>query len=169
MPETHFATALREWRNANGHDQQTVADALGISRKTYGYFEGGRWRVPEREQAFILAKLLGFDAKVGALFAEHYGLELPAPAPATQIAAAPVAAVALPAPDPYAANDGIARSIVEATLYSVAERLELTPPVVRAVASAVLSRLVAERVSAVRAAQVVTELEAEIQARRTPA
>jgi transcriptional regulator with XRE-family HTH domain len=169
MPETHFATALREWRNANGHDQQTVADVLGISRKTYGYFEGGRWNVPERERAYVLTKLLGFDANVGALFAQHYDLELPAPAPATPVAAAPVAAVALPAPDPYAANDSIARSIVEATLYSVAERLELTPRVVRAVASAVLARLVAERVSAVRAAHVVTELEAEIEARRTPA
>jgi transcriptional regulator with XRE-family HTH domain len=79
MPEPHFAKALREWRTAKGHDQQTVADVIGISRKTYGYFEAGRWRVPDRERAYILTKLLGFDAKVGALFAQHYDLELRIP------------------------------------------------------------------------------------------
>jgi hypothetical protein len=96
-------------------------------------------------------------------------LELPPTASVVQVAAPPVAAVAAPALDPYAASDAIARNIVEATLYSVAERLDLTPRVVRAVASAILSRLVAEGVSARRAAEVVQELEAGIDARRPPA
>ena len=59
-----FGERLRKMRERTGLPQKTIADALGVERSTYSYYESDR-NEPSMEKLRLLAKIFGTN--VGAL------------------------------------------------------------------------------------------------------
>jgi DNA-binding XRE family transcriptional regulator len=154
-PPAEFVVALRSWRKRVRRTQEHIAKALGISRKTYVLFESGRWRVPAREQSHFADMLRELDPNTGALFARAHGIVYEEREPETSPSLVAPTVAAVP-PSAYA------RAVVDASLYSVAEKLDVAPRTVRAIASALFARLQAADISITQAAEMVAAADAEM-------
>jgi DNA-binding XRE family transcriptional regulator len=154
-PPPELAPALRAWREGTGQTQDQVAPRLGISRKTYVLFESGRWRVPARERLHFATALHGFTPSLAALFTADHGMA-PIANPVD------VAAAALAARSSAVDADAYARARLDASLYAIAEKVDVTPRQVRAIASALLASVVAANIPIAKAAEMVAAAEREM-------
>ncbi len=149
-----FIRALRAWRKADGLTQERAADALGISRKTYGTMERGRWDFAPRERMHIARTLLANNEPSGVAYAAMHGIELPDDDEEDHAAVYPAPSVAL---DPV-----YARAVVDSALYTVAETFDVPPKILRKLAAALLARFAAVELTMPQAAAVVAAADAEM-------
>jgi hypothetical protein len=61
--------ALIGWRKGARFTQEHTADAIGISRKTFGSMERGRWGFPQCERMQAAETFSRLDAQLGASYA----------------------------------------------------------------------------------------------------
>jgi DNA-binding XRE family transcriptional regulator len=118
---------LPEWRARERKTQGDVASVLSLSRKTYVFFETGRWLPSDREKHFFAHALHGLDPRLGDAFARACG----------------TTGEALGLPKPAAAAPGAAQARVayDAAVYSAAEEAEVPPKTARVLVAAVIAKL----------------------------
>jgi DNA-binding XRE family transcriptional regulator len=146
---------LREYRAQARLTQGEMAEALGLSRKTYNFFETHRWLPTVKHLPHMLKSLHSMSPRLGEAFAtacgsavEDVALVLPVAAPPETQAAPPL--------DPKHA-----KLAVEAALYAAAEQAEVSPKVMRAIAALLLGRLAEAGVGMAQAAALAKSAAAE--------
>jgi len=128
--------ALRACRTRLRVTQEELADALGISRKTYVLFESCRWLPSARERGHFVKELHGLDpAAVGETLEDHV-MTLPS-------AAGTVV-------KPIDAKQ--AKLVFHAALYETAEELEMAPKDLRPIAAGLLAKLADSGITLAQAA-----------------
>jgi DNA-binding XRE family transcriptional regulator len=153
-----FVRALRAWRKVDRLTQERAADLLGISRKTYGEMERGRWEFAPRERMHMAQTFRAKNDAVGAAYAAMHGIAL------ADDDAAPAEVYKAPS---VALDPIYARAVVDSALYTVAETFDVPPKMLRKLAAALLARFAAVELTMPQAAAVVAAAEAEMKGAAT--
>jgi transcriptional regulator with XRE-family HTH domain len=141
-----LAKALRETRTARGAVQEEMADALGMSRKTYLLFENARWYPAYKERAYLLARLHEIEPALVPVFLGVTGETLGEHVLVREVAAAVVTAPVL--------SVAATKAAYETVVAEVAVERDMTISATRKVAAALVKRLAAAGVTVEGAAGV---------------
>lgn len=55
---------LKSWRQSLGLSQKAAAEALGVSLRSYGYYESGQFLIPRTVELAAAAVAAGLDGKL---------------------------------------------------------------------------------------------------------
>lgn len=135
--------ALRACRTRLRVTQEELADALGISRKTYVLFESCRWLPSARERGHFVKELHGLDPAAAAALVAAVGETLE-----DHVMTLPSAAGTVVKP----IDAKQAKLVFHAALYETAEELEMAPKDLRPIAAGLLAKLADSGITLAQAA-----------------